>query len=419
MVSCTGNHKDAKTDASNYDTIKTDSGISIIKDKQGKIINTVPTASLKGGNTGTAQTGQSSSADSAAKAPKAKEYPYYIGGVLIHGEGGNITLDRLGVGNDIKPLIVQAANSEGRFGFDGACSGPELMQLRLPAGNIQFVVRPKDTIDFTIVLEKPNEYKVYGSIESLQLEEVFNILNDANAKKNVIEDRIKSSQNNRQLYVRLLDKRAEEYKVINKEKRATLMKFITKIDTSYVGILASLYLDPIEDYDFLKNLDAKMQSRYANTVFYKSMHEKVAAYAPVDIGKFAPEIISQTPSGKTVKLSSLRGKVVFLNFWVSYNAESRAENPHLEKLYKKYKNKGLEILSYSVDKKKDNWVQAIGDDHMNWLNLSDLLGYESAGAQTYVISDVPFNFLIDRSGRIVAKNISGKELDRRLEKLIP
>ena len=56
---------------------------------------------------------------------------------------------------------------------------------------------------------------------------------------------------------------------------------------------------------------------------------------------------------------------------------------------------------------------------MNWLNLSDLLGYESAGAQTYVISDVPFNFLIDRSGRIVAKNISGKELDRRLEKLIP
>src|SRR6185312_16378940 len=209
LVSCSGNHKDAKTDASNYDTIKTDSGVSIIKDKQGKIINTVPTASLKGRNGSSGQTGLNGKADSASSGPKAKEYPYYIGGVLIHGEGGNITLDRLGVGNDIKPLIVQAANSEGRFGFDGACSGPELMQLRLPAGNIQFIVRPKDTIDFTIVLEKPNEYKVYGSIESVQLEEVFNILNDANAKKNIIEDRIKAVQNNRQLYVRLLDKRVD------------------------------------------------------------------------------------------------------------------------------------------------------------------------------------------------------------------
>ncbi len=413
FVSCSGNHKDAKTDASNYDTIKTDSGITIVKNKEGKVINTLPTSSLTGSG-GT----KSATKDTSAKVQAAKEYPYYIGGVLIHGEGGNITLDRLGIGNDIKPLIVQAANSEGRFGFDGACSGPELMQLRLPAGNIQFIVRPKDTIDFTIVLEKPDDYKVYGSVESLQLEEVFNILNDANAKKSDIEDRIKASQNNRQLYVRLMDKRVEQYKEINKEKRATLMKFITKIDTSYVAILASLYLDPVEDFEFLKNLDNKLAGRYSKTVFYKSMHDKVATYAPVDIGKYAPEIISQTPEGKTVKLSSLRDKVVLLNFWVSYNPDSRNENPHFEKLYKKFKNKGFEILSYSVDKKKDQWTEAIRNDHMNWLNLSDLLGYQSAGSETYVVNDVPFDFLIDRKGKIVAKNIYGKELDNKLNQLI-
>jgi len=413
LVSCSGNHKDAKTDTSNYDTIKTDSGVTIIKNKEGKIINTVPTSSLNGNNGVT-----TNAKDTGSKVHSAKEYPYYIGGVLIHGEGGNITLDRLGVGNDIKPLIVQAANSEGRFGFDGTCSGPELMQLRLPAGNIQFIVRPKDTIDFTIVLEKPDDYKVYGSVESLQLEEVFNILNDANAKKSTIEDRIKASQSNRQLYVRLMDKRVEQYKEINKEKRATLMKFITKIDTSYVAILASLYLDPVEDYDFLKKLDDKLAGRYSNTVFYKSMHDKVATYAPVDIGKYAPEIISQTPEGKTVKLSSLRSKVVLLNFWVSYSPDSRKENPHFEKLYKKYKSKGFEILSYSVDKKKDQWTEAIRNDHMNWLNLSDLLGYQSAGSQTYVVNDVPFDFLIDRKGKIVAKNIYGRELDNKLEQLI-
>src|SRR6185437_10150247 len=182
------------------------------------------------GNTSTATTPESSVK---AVAP-AQEYPYYVEGVLIHGEGGNITLDQLGIGNDIKPLAVQAANSEGRFGFDGVCSGPELMQLRLPAGNIQFIVRPKDTVDFTIVLEDPKDYKVYGSIESLQLEEVFNILNDANAKKDIIEDKIKKAVNDRQLYVHLVEKKVDQYKEINREKRATLMKYITKIDTSYV-----------------------------------------------------------------------------------------------------------------------------------------------------------------------------------------
>jgi len=418
FFSCSSNRKDAKTDTSGYDTIKTDSGVAVIKDKAGKVVNTVPTSSLPNVVKNTGQAGLATPKDSSSNPPPAQEYPYYIGGVLIHGEGGNITLDRIGVGSDIKPLAVQAANSEGRFGFEGVCSGPELMQLRLPAGNIQFIVRPKDTIDFTIVLEDPKDYKVYGSIESVQLEELFNILNDANAKKQVIEDKLKKSQNDKQLYVRLVEKRVEQYKEINHEKRDIIKKYITKIDTSYVAVLASAYLDPIEDFDFMKKLDKKMGGRYANTPFYKSLHEKVAAYAPVDIGMIAPEIISQTPEGKTIKLSSLKGKVVFLNFWVSYNAKSREENPHLEQLYNKYKNKGLEIVSYSVDKKKDSWIQAVKDDNMDWINISDLLGFESAGPQTYVISDVPFNFLLDRNGRIVAKNIYGKELDKKIEQLI-
>ncbi len=419
FFSCASNHKDAKTDTSGYDTVRTDSGVSIIKDKAGKIVTTVPTSSLPNVGKSTSQnTAVSAKDDSSNGTSPATAFPYYIGGVLIHGEGGNITLDELGTGNNIKPLYVQACNSEGRFGFNGQCSGPLLMQLRLPNGNIQFVVRPKDTIDFTIVLESPQNYKVYGSPESLQLEEIFNILNDANAKKEVIEDRLKAAKNNNPLYSHLVEKRIEQYKQINIEKRANLMSYINKIDTSYVGLLAAVYLDPVENFEFLKNLDKKMAGRYANTPFYKSLHEKVTTYEVVEVGKFAPEIISQTPEGKTVKLSSLRGKVVFLSFWGSYVPKSRDENPHYEKLYKKYKDKGLEIVSYSIDKKKQDWDQAISDDHMNWMNLSDLLGYNSGAAQTYVISDVPVSFLIDKTGRIVAKNIYGKELDKKLEQLI-
>jgi len=420
FFSCSSNRKDAKTDTAGYDTIRTDSGVTIIKDQAGKVVTSVPTSSLPATGKNAVQNtvvATKDSAKSAGQAP-AQEYPYYIGGVLIHGEGGNITLDELEPGTNIKPLFVQACNSEGRFGFNGQCSGPLLLQLRLPNGNIQFIVRPNDTIDFTIVLENPKDYKVYGSPESLQLEEVFNILNDANAKKMIIEDKLKTAKNDMPLYTRLLEKRVEQYKQINIEKRASLMKYINKIDTSYVTLLAAVYLDPIDNFEFLKSLDKKMEHRYANTPFYKSLHDKVATYEVVEPGKFAPEIISQTPDGKTIKLSSLKGKVVYLNFWAQYSTKSRDENPHLEKLYKKYKDKGFEIVSYSVDKKKDDWVTAIKDDHMNWINLSDLLGFGSAGAQTYVISDVPVSFLIDKTGRIVAKNIYGKELDKKLEQLI-
>jgi len=416
--SCSCDHKGAKTDTAGYDTVRTDSGVTIIKDQAGKVVNTVPTSSLPNTGKNAGQNVTATIKDSTNHGSPAQEYPYYIQGVYIKGEGGNITLDQLGTGNDIKPLYVQATNSEGRFGFNGQCSGPELMQLRLPDGNIQFVVRPNDSIDFTIVFGDAKNYKVYGSPESLQLEEVFNILNDANAKKMVMEDKLKRAKNDMPLYVRLLDKRVEEYKRINIEKRASLMKYIDKIDTSYVTLLAAVYLDPLENFEYLKKLDKKMATRYANTPFYKSLHEKVSTYETVDIGKFAPEIISQTPEGKTIKLSSLKGKVVFLNFWAQYSSNSREENPHLEKLYKKYKDKGFEIVSYSVDKKRIDWTTAIKDDHMNWINLSDLLGYGSGGAETYVISDVPSSFLIDRTGRIVAKNITGKELDKKLEQLI-
>src|SRR6185437_9698013 len=117
FVSCSSHRKDAKTEALNYDTVKTDSGVSIIKTKDGKVISTVPTASLShGGTTVPGNTSTATTPESSVKAvAPAQEYPYYVEGVLIHGEGGNITLDQLGIGNDIKPLAVQAANSEGRF----------------------------------------------------------------------------------------------------------------------------------------------------------------------------------------------------------------------------------------------------------------------------------------------------------------
>jgi len=415
LWSCQSGKHDAVANTTGLDTVKTDSGVTVIKNKEGKIVQSYPTA---------LGPSAAKSPNTPGEKPGAVGYgglhqgPYYIKGTLIGGEGGNITLDKLGIGNDIKPLYVETVNSEAKFGFDGYCAMPQLMQLRLPAGVVHFIVRPNDTIDFTMTLNKPGEWKVKGSLESQQLLDMYNILEDANAEKDKISTRLEQAKKDLPLYSHLSSLMPAQYNAIDKVKRANLEKFITKIDTSFVGILAGMYLDPVVDIEFLKGLDKKYVLLYPSSPFYQALHEKVATYAPVSMGMVAPEIISQDPNGKTIKLSSLRGKYVLIDFWASWCAPCRAETPNLRKAYEKYKSKGLEILSYSVDKDKALWTKAIADDKMDWTNLSDLLAFQSAGAQTYLITEIPNNFLLDKDGHIVAKNLRGADLMKKLAQVI-
>jgi len=417
FLSCNSHKKDANTDSNTkgIDTVKTDSGITVVKNKEGKIIQSYPTATgpAKSGTTANPTTGViGTNGDNV-------EYPYLITGKLIHGEGGNITLDKLGIGTgEIKPLFVQTVNSEAKFGFNGTCTMPQLMQLRLPAGNIQFIVKPNDNLDFTMTLEDPGDYEIKGSPESMELKSMFQILAKANDEKDVVESRINAAKKDLHLYSHLVDLRTQEYRDIDKVKHANLRKFIVKNDTAFVCMLAALYLDAAEDIDFIRALDRKMVLRYPSSPFYQALHEKVTIYGPMAVGMLAPEIISQTPDGKTVKLSSFRGKYLLLNFWSSISPIARAETPNIKKDYEKYKSKGFEVLSYSIDKDKTLWTKAIEQDKMTWTNISDLLGYQSAGAATYVVTDIPVNYLIDRNGYILARNLKGASLDKKLAELM-
>lgn len=144
----------------------------------------------------------------------------------------------------------------------------------------------------------------------------------------------------------------------------------------------------------------------------------VAALEP-EVGDEAPDIVLSNVEGKSVKLSDLRGKTVLIDFWASWCGPCRRENPNVVRVYKQYKDKGFDIYSVSLDNSKEKWVQAIAHDALEWpSHVSDLKGWQSAGAALYQVRGIPATFLLDSKGIIIGKNLRGQALESKLEEVL-
>ena len=135
-------------------------------------------------------------------------------------------------------------------------------------------------------------------------------------------------------------------------------------------------------------------------------------------GKMADEIALPSLNGDTLKLSSLRGKVVLIDFWASWCGPCRISNKQMVKLYPKYKDKGFEILGISLDEDPAKWKKAVGKDKISWLQVIDGGGWDAKTVQAWQINAIPTSFLVDKEGRLIGMDLPPKELEKALDALL-
>jgi len=230
--------------------------------------------------------------------------------------------------------------------------------------------------------------------------------------------------------VQSLDSMAQQYlneiNIYTKKYIDQNIKSMISLAALYQQVAPNVYvLDPVRDIKYFVKVDSSLYNQYPESAPVKALHEQVqslisraGATAFLKAGDEAPEISLPTADGKIVTLSSTRGNIVLLDFWASWCNPCRKENPNLVKAFNQYHSKGFKIFQVSLDKTKEEWLKGIGEDNLNqWIHVSDLKYWNSAVVPLYKIETIPFNMLLDNQGKIIATNLRGEDLQKKLAEL--
>jgi len=291
-----------------------------------------------------------------------------------------------------------------------AVENPDYLEVYLEKGNIQIVSR-----------DSLYNASVKGGQLNADYSHFKSLMQQYDSEMNVLLQHFYNSPEELRADTDFLSEVESQAFRIQEEKLEKSFGFIKDFPSSQISLDLLMGLVETESLSTMKPLFQNLSSSLKASETGQILLSRIESLSAVEIGSIAPDFSQPDTAGTMISLSSLRGQYVLLDFWASWCVPCRQENPNIVAAYENYKSKNFTVFGVSLDRpgQKAAWLKAIQDDGLqDWPNVSDLLFWRSPVVEQYAIETIPQNFLLDPEGRIIARNLRGADLHRKLSEIL-